>query len=209
MNFFRSPSVASEQPVGLRSPAMASTSGLHSQVDINTGVSSVGSIAGAATTDQVPASPITTGATLQPAGAICGNICGYPSDAGFAAMQSAFRASGGLARGDDLVRWLQGHSNGDLASLAKLIVTAELFSFEWRDTFWVPMFQFDLNDLSIKRGPRKVLVELATEFDSWNLAAWFAQPNSWLSNARPVDLLDHNLAAVLRAARADRLIAAG
>lgn len=62
------------------------------------------------------------------------------------AMQVAFRDSGGLARGDDVARWLQGQSTGDVASLARLTVTAELFSFEWRDTFWVPMFQFDLHD---------------------------------------------------------------
>ena len=38
---------------------------------------------------------------------------------------------------------------------------------------------------------------------------WFSQPNHWLRNRRPVDVLDVSLTAVLRAARADRFIANG
>ncbi|MBK6851194.1 MAG: hypothetical protein IPG93_06240 [Burkholderiales bacterium] len=205
MNFFQSPSRALKQAFGVRPRVVAPLSGPDSRDDSRPGASSLG----AATAELLRPGSAAAVASLQPTGAIVGHIGGYPSEAGFVALQVAFRASGGLARGDDLVRWLQGHSNGDVASLARLIVTAELFSFEWRDTFWVPMFQFDLDDLSIKRGPRKVVIELAAEFDGWNLAAWFAQPNSWLNNAHPVDLLDHNLAGVLRAARADCHVAAG
>lgn len=43
----------------------------------------------------------------------------------------------------------------------------------------------------------------------WALAMWFSQPNHWLRNRRPVDVLDVSLTAVLRAARADRFIANG
>ena len=213
MNTSTVPARAVLQRAGSAPPVVAPATGRDSQADSTSGHSTAGSATGSSSGGStVGATHGAVGApntSRQPAGAAASGIGGFPSEAGFAAMQVAFRASGGLARGDDLVRWLQGHSSGDVASLARLIVTAELFSFEWRDTFWVPMFQFDLDDLSIKCGPRKVLIELATDFDSWNLAAWFAQPNSWLNNTRPVDLLDHNLAAVLRAAHSDRLIAAG
>jgi hypothetical protein len=211
MNLFRSPLSAAEQRASSPPRVVAPVTGPDSQSDSANGLSIAGSTTGTSSGATTVGAARAAAGVLnpRPAGAAAGDIGGFPSEAGFVAMQVAFRASGGLARGDDLVRWLQGHSNGDVASLARLIVTAELFSFEWRDTFWVPMFQFDLDDLSIKRGPRKVLTELATEFDSWNLAVWFAQPNSWLNNARPVDQLDHNLAAVLRAAHSDRLIAAG
>ena len=137
------------------------------------------------------------------------DIGGVPNSRGFRALLWAYRATGGAARGEALVGLLQARRRGDLASLTRHIVSGEIFSFEWRHTFWVPMFQFEPGDLSIKHGPRKVLAELVTVFDSWSLAAWFAQPNSWLKRQRPVDLLDSNLPAVFAAARADRFAANG
>ena len=134
-----------------------------------------------------------------------------PCDQDFAALRTAYRASGGIARGDDLARLLDEHHSGDFVSLAMSILEGELFAFQWQQTFWVPMFQFDLRDLSVKPNPnaRRVLTELAGEFDGWALALWFAQPNHWLHGARPVDVLNANLSEVLQAARTDRFIAAG
>lgn len=132
-----------------------------------------------------------------------------PNSRGFTALLSAYRATGGAVRRDELVRLLDAHRPADLSSLARLIVSGGIFSFEWRNTSWVPMFQFEPCDLSVRQGPRKVLGELATVFDRWTLAAWFAQPNSWLKGFRPVDLLASNLPAVVAAARADRFVAAG
>lgn len=132
-----------------------------------------------------------------------------PSDRDFAAMRAAYRATGGIARGDDLARLLEDRRCGDGASLARLITCNAVFGFEWRRDFWIPMFQFELRDLSLKSAPRQVLAELCAEFDGWTLATWFAQPNCWLNDLRPVDVLDSDLPAVLEAARADRFIAAG
>jgi Protein of unknown function (DUF2384) len=129
------------------------------------------------------------------------------SELEFIAMRAAYQATGGAACGDDLARLLQEHHCGDFVSLARLIVSGGVFGFEWHHTFWIPMFQFDPTDLSVRPGPQKVLAELATEFDGWTLALWFAQPNAWLNDRRPVDMLDTNLAAVVDAARADRFIA--
>ncbi|MBK7615415.1 MAG: hypothetical protein IPJ08_13330 [Burkholderiales bacterium] len=50
-------------------------------------------------------------------------------------------------------------------------------------------------------------LELPAELDAWQVAAWFARPNGWLNDARPVDQLARNLPAVLNAARADRFVA--
>lgn len=132
-----------------------------------------------------------------------------PTDRDFVAMRATYRATGGLARGDDLARLLGDHRGGDYVSLARLLVSGDVFGFEWHRSFWVPMFQFELRDLSLKRGPRQVLDELSLAFDGWTLATWFAACNSWLDDRKPVDLLDSNLAWVLKAARADRFIAAG
>ncbi len=131
------------------------------------------------------------------------------SHAEFRALQAAYRPTGGLARGDDLVRLLEDWQQGDHVSLARLIVARAVFGFKWHGQFWIPMFQFELHDLSIKMAHRQVLVELAPVFDSWSLAVWFAQPNSWLCGQSPVNVLGNNLPAVLDAARADRFIANG
>lgn len=132
-----------------------------------------------------------------------------PDSRGFAAVLAAFRTTGGTVRGDDLGRLMEDHRLGDFLSLARLIVSRQVFAFEWRDTFWIPMFQFDQRDLSVKKGSRQVLAELASVFDGWTLAAWFAQPNSWLKDRLPVDLLDSHPGSVLAAARVDRFIATG
>lgn len=132
-----------------------------------------------------------------------------PSSTKFAALLTAFRATGGTARGDDLARLLEDRQCGDIVSLAKLLVAGEVFGFEWREALWIPMFQFELRDLSLKPGPKQVLAELAGSCDGWTIAAWFVRANCGLAERRPVDLLDSDLPAVLDAARAARFIAAG
>ena len=138
-----------------------------------------------------------------------GAIGGWQDDLALAALRTAYRASGGIARGDDLGRLLADHGRGDFISLAKLLADEDIFGFEFRHATWVPMFQFDLGDLSLKSGPRQVRAELGEEFEGWTIAAWFVEPNPWLANRRPVDMLDSKLGVVLQAARADRFVAAG
>ncbi|MCE9661090.1 MAG: hypothetical protein K8R60_21385 [Burkholderiales bacterium] len=129
-------------------------------------------------------------------------------DADFAAMRAAYQATGGFARGDDLARLLEDRGRGDFASLARLIVGHEVFGFEWRHALWIPMFQFNA-ELGLKPGLKAVLAELASEYDGQRLAAWFVEPNGWLEQARPIDVLDADPAEVLQAARADRFVATG
>lgn len=132
-----------------------------------------------------------------------------PSDRDFVAMRSGYRATGGMARGDDLARLLEDMQRGDVATLARLIASGEVFGFDWHGSFWVPMFQFELRDLSVRPSVRQVQRELASVFDGWTIAVWFAQRNSWLDEQRPVDLIETQHPAVLHAARADRFIASG
>ena len=148
-------------------------------------------------------------ASIANAPATDGDITLLPSARGYDAMLAAFRVTGGIARGDDLARLLEYLQRGDFVALARRLVSREVCGFEWHESFWVPMFQFELRDLSIKPGPQRVLAELAAELDGWNRAAWFARPNTWLDEQRPVDLLDSDLAAVLEAARTDRFVALG
>jgi hypothetical protein len=132
-----------------------------------------------------------------------------PSSQAFMAMLCAYRASGGTARSDDLSRLLQDQLRRGYVSLEGLLAQDQVFSFVWRHTRWIPMFQFDLADLSLRRGPQQVVAELSPTFDEWSLAMWFAEPNDWLDARKPVDLIHTELSAVLAAARADRFVAAG
>jgi hypothetical protein len=138
-----------------------------------------------------------------------GSISTVPSSNGFSALLSAYRSTGGTARGADLARLLEHYRPCDFVSLSRLIALGALFGFEWRATLWIPMFQFDLRDLSMKEAPRQVLQELGRNFDDWTRAAWFVTRSSWLGGQRPVDLLTSRLPEVLDAARADRFVING
>ena len=129
-------------------------------------------------------------------------------EAEFAAMRSAYRAAGGFAGGDDLARLLQDCGRGSFSTLARRIVAGEVFGFEWRHTFWIPMFQFT-DGLEVKPGLKAVLAELASEYDGRRLADWFVEPNGWLEERRPIDVIDESPDDVLQAARADRFVATG
>jgi hypothetical protein len=132
-----------------------------------------------------------------------------PEDRAFELMRAAYGPSGGIARSGDLARLLEDLRCDDYTRLVRLVVSRRVFGFEWQHDFWVPMFQFELRDLSLKSRQLAVLDELVGIFDGWSLAAWFAAPNAWLADQRPVDLLDTDLPAVLAAARADRFVATG
>jgi len=132
-----------------------------------------------------------------------------PSSAGFTALLAAFRATGGTARGDDVARLLEDHGLATFVGLARLIAASEVFGFQWRATLWIPMFQFDMRDLSVRPSAGLVLAELGHGLDDWARAAWFARPNAWLQNRPPVDLIETQLDQVLSAARTDRFIANG
>ena len=132
-----------------------------------------------------------------------------PDDAGFIALCQAYRASGGIAPGDDLPHWMVARADGSSAHLSALILGGDAFSFQWRQTFWVPMFQFNPLQPAWGDGARQVLAELGPVLDGWSLAAWFASGNTWLSGRRPLDLLATQLPLVLAAARADRYVIKG
>jgi hypothetical protein len=132
-----------------------------------------------------------------------------PSDEGFISMLDRYRASGGIASGTELAERKTQCEDSGLAALAKLILSGEVFSFEWRGNFWIPLFQFNSHDLSTRHCVGQVLRELSNVFDGWTLAVWFIQANAWIEHKKPIDLLDSDLPKVIHAARADRYVALG
>lgn len=130
-----------------------------------------------------------------------------PSEAGMQALGRICRASGGIARGDDLGRLLEDCHCGHFVDLARLIVRREILAFDWRGSLWVPMFQFDLRDLSVHPAMRRVLAGVDAAVDGWTLAVWFAQPHGAMQGRRPLELLNLEPETVVRAARADHPVA--
>jgi hypothetical protein len=127
---------------------------------------------------------------------------GEPDSRGFIALLAAFRATGGTAPAEIVDRLLQARPTGRAVSLAQLIDTGEAFGFEWRRTVWIPMFQFNPDDLSVKADAQDVRAALPSQWSGWSLASWFAAPNARLDGRNPVDMLGRHLHDVLLAALA-------
>ena len=125
------------------------------------------------------------------------------------AMVRVYQRTGGLARSDEVLFLLRRHTSQALSRLARWIVEQRVVSFEWQGQRMLPMFQFDVADMAIRPGAAVVLEELSGTFDDWELAVWFAEPNSWLQGRIPVDTLGVDPGVVLDAARADRFVANG
>ena len=133
----------------------------------------------------------------------------FPTPLGFVALLSAFRATGGTVRSDDLSRHVRSDEPGHLTNLARKLVSGAILSYPWRQTLWVPLFQFEAGSGAVRPSVARVMSELNGAFDSWEIAVWFVQPNTWLKNQRPLDLMGTQDKDVLQAARADRFVAMG
>ena len=126
-----------------------------------------------------------------------------------AALAAAYRRHGGLASSDEVLRLMRPHADQAISRLARWIVTRRAISFTWHSCTFLPMFQFERADMSLKRAPNAIACELRAAFDEWDLAWWFVQPNSWLQDAAPIERIAADPESVLQAARADRFIALG
>ena len=129
------------------------------------------------------------------------------TDDQFVAMLNAYRCSGGLVREENLLALSSRRCGLNADTLSNWIAEREVIGFEWESRTWLPIFQFNLFDMTLPPALGQVLAELIPVYDPWELASWFAQPNSWLADRVPADALEHDPSAVLQAARADRFIA--
>jgi hypothetical protein len=133
-------------------------------------------------------------------GASSASAANAPNVDAFIALLEAFRATGGCAPAAMVDRLLQEHQRGASINLASRISMRQLFGFEWRANLWIPMFQFQRDDLSLKTAPQQVRAALPAPWSGWTLAVWFSTANRRLDGRSPVDMLDLDLDAVLQAA---------
>jgi hypothetical protein len=132
-----------------------------------------------------------------------------PTQQSFIALQNAYRVTGGLGNGQDLAARLHMSGEGSSATLARWIGHQQVLSFTWDDEHWLPMFQFDPRDLSLRRGLRQVLAELFDVMDGWEIALWFAQPNDALKGHTPASQWLSDWPAVFQAVRLQRFVMKG
>lgn len=132
---------------------------------------------------------------------------GAHADKQFVVLLGAYRHSGGLARFKEVLTLTRQCRGAQITSLARWIDQREVIGLEWRADTWLPLFQFDRQDMTPRPALRAVFNELSPIFDAWDMANWFAQPSPWLANRTPVQVLDENLPGLLAAARFDRHLA--
>jgi hypothetical protein len=128
-------------------------------------------------------------------------------DRQFLAMSRAFAGQGGWVSGDEMARRLRCLRNQPISVLARWIVKREIVNIARHSRILIPVFQFSSHELQVRPVVRAVLAEFEGVFDDWEIAAWFAAPNVWLHEQRPLDLAARDDAAVIDAARADRFVA--
>jgi hypothetical protein len=146
---------------------------------------------------------------------VCQAVCGLspaaaPSlDEQFIAMLNAFRPSGGLARGHEVLASCKHCASADISALARWIVRREVIGFEWQQDTWLPLFQFSRPGMTPHPALAPVLTELKPALDVWETACWFAQPNAALHQQCPANALTGDPFGVLQAARAARFMVTG
>lgn len=126
------------------------------------------------------------------------------ADHQFIEMLDAYRQSGGLARLQELAGLRGGGAQVDIANLANCISRRELICFEWQTYAWLPLFQFDLSDMTLRPQLQRIVAELSCIYNPWEVAFWFTQPKPWLSHRAPADTAASEFATLLQHARADR-----
>lgn len=127
----------------------------------------------------------------------------------FVGMLNAFRRSGGLARAPEVAARFSRQGASDMSPLAGWIAKRQVISLEWQSRIWLPLFQFNPTGMTLRSGLGAVLAELVLVYDDWEVASWFAQPNSWLASATPADSLAVAAPQVHHAARAERFVVTG
>lgn len=125
------------------------------------------------------------------------------------ALERAFQSTGGVASAEEIAVLLRRQREQPLSQLARWIVGRQIVHFERCGQTLVPLFQFDLDDMSIRTDVSATLEEIAPALDAEELARWFATPNAWLAGEAPVVRIATDPGAVIHAARDDRFVSTG
>ena len=152
--------------------------------------------------------PLQTRRSAHPSGPVRRPDSGRsPEDREFAMMQTAYESTGGLSTGDKWADDLRTRFGQPISLAARAIVERSVVHVDWRGEIWLPIFQFERTAPSVRQEAAKIIDELKDVFNNWELALWFAEPNSWLAGRVPANAIAGGSDEVLEAARADRYLA--
>ncbi len=122
----------------------------------------------------------------------------------FVALLNAYRGSGGMVRGGEVLALFGRRGACDLAQLARRMLERQVIAFEWQSQTWLPWFQFNALDLGTHAALAPMLVELNAIYSPWELASWFVQRNDLLDMRTPVEVFSCDPDAVQHAACTQR-----
>ncbi len=154
------------------------------------------------TTRQPRSSPITEARTTLPTREV------VPLSS-FQSVLRGYQQFGGLAGGDEVACRLRPRLDQPISTLARWIVNREVLMLPCESVLLLPLFQFDFESGRVKPAVTASLAELRAVFDDWDLACWFATPNTLLSATPPMAHVDGDGRAMFETARVDRFIATG
>jgi len=107
----------------------------------------------------------------------------------FIDMMVAFRGFGGILRSPQIDEHVRLHrrsiDSDDLGGASE----DYRIEFEWDESHWLPLFQFEHDCARISPRVLAAARALPGTFTGWDVAVWFATPNRWLDQQRPVFLL--------------------
>ncbi len=124
-------------------------------------------------------------------------------------VAASFARQGGVVSAEDAALLMRRHCEQPVSQLARWIVGSHIVHFNDMCQTWIPLFQFYLDDMSIRPEIGALLAELAPVMEGDELAHWFVTANDWLAGASPLETLEADFSSVLEAARADRFVTAG
>jgi hypothetical protein len=124
----------------------------------------------------------------------------------FTELLGAYRCSGGLARGSEVALRAANRRSDGTAWLEDCIERRRLVSLDWHSGLWLPLFQFEPSDMSLRNDVHRTCAELGGVMDGWDLAVWFIRPQWLLQHRSPLQLLDSDPERVFEAARREHFL---
>lgn len=127
-------------------------------------------------------------------------------DRRFIDLLSRLKPHGGLLSDDE---FRDAHEVGGAGfSLCAGLWRRELLALDWRHRLWLPLFQFRGPGGSLSAPVAAVVNEWYPLLQGFDLLDWFLEPNAWLRDRCPIDLIDAEPVELVHAARADRFVIA-
>ena len=119
-------------------------------------------------------------------------------------LADGFCLCGGLASTGELVELMRPHWRQPGSVLTRWMLGRKVVSFPMRGLALLPLFQFERPRFVPYTGVADAALALADLVSDEALAAWFLEPNRWLEQERPADVVTVDPERVLAAAQCAR-----